>query len=986
MKNTKRLLMILCAAAMLFAMVFSIGVSAATGDEIVVSGKTTSISEYFDMKKITEYGFEDEGRLNTLFGNRINNGGVGGVYNVNNIWKSTSPVYGDEISKYFFAIDYGQNSSGADVYIQPVLAEPPGTANIEKSPQYGFVAEFDIAFFSPVENVTEPYVHETLGSAYEDYAGTVIYKNSEAKYIDENGRLAYRDSTGKTVFASGTSFVWAHATGDRTVYIVKDGGRVVYLNDNGALFDSNNDRIADVTVDLCRLATLEDMVQVTESDVKVHEVPVMIPMLDEKGNEVKENGETVMVEQVKKTSATFENIFEILMLNNASTVQYGAVTALKINANNSTGKVTMGSYTANTDEWIHISIQYDADTLLTYIYAGKDDTVHSDNTVGRKLIAQFNSYDAARGLLVYPVSFRLRSASKGGIVGFDNFLAYQGTSIHNPDLLSGLTPTEQFVYLSGILEDENNDTPAVISYESYEYIKNNFITDYYDTATGTIKPAYIGNAVIESAVATYAKYAKDEGGVMTDLRREINIENRDRYVFYANNALSVSKTLDNVDERNAKITAADKFLSSVGSAIERDAIFLEYQEKLAELKVNTEKDVNAKEFVTHMSLFDASVKYGASLNRINNHYQNAKSYYDKGISHYSEFVYQTSAGEDTQIKKSHDNLKKAIDIYLGTGGSSAAEIVASTTRKNNSGKFIGIIGTMQNESCGNWANDSQTVENLWKMALDILLDNNYDAEVAGMKDALAIFNSANDFFWKKLQNDHKAILKERLERFNTSASYVDKAAICTFVERYIELNARYIDMDDVELKGFVVTTEAYKAQLGTVEEDYAKILVQNTIAFVNTMKYADMYDSYADLKVLYDEATNLYYAMNFKSDSVSEEEINLYVEKYELLRSKVTSIETECTIFINNTKLLSTSNTADKYTALAQCCECLDNLDPTYEGVTEARTIFDSEYSKYSANIKSVNDQIEQTANVSCSLRGNWGFDKIVSYFKSIFN
>ncbi len=1002
MKNTKRLLVILCAMAVLSAMIFSFAVSAADSMEEnavqigVVANQGTSISEYFDMKKITEYGFEISEGTNTLFNGKINNGGTGGVYDVNNVWTPASPIYGNDLSTKFFAIDFSTNTGNprSHYYIQPVLAQAPGTANIEKSPIYGFVAEFDIAFLSSTEPVKIQYEDPVLGLAYEDENGTVVYLNGE-DYCDENGRVAWKDPAGITVYEQdGSLYLSAGGKGDRKAYVQADK-TLVYMSDAGNFYNADGTMVRGVDEENIKALTTDDCVKLVAGHVVPHNVTEMVPLLDDNGNEVKDaNGNTVMVENVNKTDLQpLGGDFSIQMLN-TSTVQDGVVNVMSLSID-SKGIVSMKCnnqivHTASVDEWQHITIQYDADSMLTQVYVGRDDDVYTDpdtgkQVKGRKLLYQFSAYDSSKGLVVYPLAFRLGASSLGGLVAFDNFLAYQGKTIHNPDLLSDLTEMEQFLYISNLLANEENTTSALVAYQSYEFIKENFIDTYCDSETGEIKPGYISNESIVSAVDLFNRYKNDTDGLMTALKKQINIENRDKYIYYVENAISSIRTIYNSTQRDTKITAAEKFLSSAGSSIEKDDLFYTYQQKLEEYSEYARLDANANEFVTYMNLFDQSVKYSndggsVSLNRLQSHYDKAKVYYDLGISNYTDFDANST---DADVKNSYENLKKAIESY-----ETALSKIESKTTTSNGERFVGIVNTMKDNSCGNWANDGVEVENLWKMAFDILYENNYDTSVPGMSEAKAVYNSANNYFYKKMQREHKDILKEKLDGFNSAASYVDKAAICTYVERYIEVNQKYIDMDDLELKGLVTTTESYKAQLGTVEADYANLLVQNTIEFVNTMKYADMFDSYTDLKPLYLEATSFYYAMNFKSDSISEEEIELYVVKYELLRDKIIAIETSCEIFLNNAEKFSGGNfdTETVYKALAECCEKIDDLDETYEGITEAKALFDAKYNEYMSFAGNINDQIEKTANAACALRGNWDFDSIVSYFKSIFN
>jgi hypothetical protein len=196
-----------------------------------------------------------------------------------------------------------------------------------------------------------------------------------------------------------------------------------------------------------------------------------------------------------------------------------------------------------------------------------------------------------------------------------------------------------------------------------------------------------------------------------------------------------------------------------------------------------------------------------------------------------------------------------------------------------------------------------------------------------------------------------------------------------------------MDLGNSEISSLCLINEAYKVQLGTIESDYSNLLVQNTIKFVNLMQYIELFTTYEEIKPLYEEATDYYYSMNVKSDTISEEEIALYVAKYENLRSWVLSTEADCEVFLAYSAILKTIETQDElYYALSECYACLDFLDETYAGIKVAKVAYDAAYAEYVGSARVVNNQIEQTANVTCALRGNWNFDLIVSYFKSLFN
>ena len=909
MKNTKKLLIILCAVTVLVAMMLSFALSVSADQDTVVAGQGTTLDEYLNMKKVYSNGFEGKVTLGLA-----NSGDLPGTYQSlaggvrasdPDVWRAVDAVYGsdDTTADNFYVIDYNYNKdTGADLYVQPKFGD---LNNIEKTPMYGFVSEFDIAFLSPRNPI---YEKDDLGRfVYIDADGNKYYEDENNVFYDDAGNEVVSDGKGGLTLNAGT----------------KD----------------------------------EKAIRVSQC-IEKYERGAYIPM-----------------------TGTFG-----IGMYNTHTYKDGRLNLIYIDGKTEEIKICLyGSgeviYTFSPDEWVHIAVQYDADTMLTYVYVGRDDTVHSDGAVGRKLVTTLNAIDQPENYgyentAVYPLQFRLGCSSRAGTVALDNFLSYQGTSIHNPDLVSKYSEINLLTFLASVLTNEDGTNTATNSFQAFGYIED-MLPNYYDINSGTY---FTSSSAARAAVESYLDYYRNTDGVMDELKNRVKLENTEKFLYYVKNVTDVTRTLDNVLERKIKITAAEKFLSSVGAFIIKNDDYAEAHNILVEASSYIQSDENSNKFVSYMNLFKQSLDYGASLNRITAHYEKAKECYTLGISNYDDFY-----GVDDA---SYEKLRNAVDLYVGDSSTGAAEIIAQNTRENNSERFVNIANIMKNKSVGSWEKDGAAIKNYWKLALDILLDDNYLASYPGMEDAMAIFNSANKYFWAELQLEHIAVLSAKIEEFNDqSKSYVEKAAICTYVEKYISANERYLDVDNSEISSLIAISEAYEIQLETIELDYANLLVQNTIKFVNLMQYIELFDSYEDVKPLYDEATDYYYSMNVKSDSVSEETIAIYVAKYENLRTWVLSTEADCEVFLAYSNILETAEGDDElYYALSECYDCLDFLDETYAGIKDAKVVYDAAYNEYVSAARLVNAQIEQTANIACALRGNWDLDLIVSYFKSLFN
>ena len=1032
MKNTKKLLMILSAAVVLLATAFAV-VSGA-----VVAGEGTTINEYKNMKRVEKVNFED-GKNTYSLANKGNlpsaadQANSGKATLVNNIWQGAPDIYGGELSKYFYMLDYSYNSSTkADLYIQPVLGV---LNNVDKTPTNGFVSEFDIAFFSPTEiaEYTEKLIPklDENGEPVTDADGNPVMVVEQENVYDAEGKPVYetekdaegnplyveeRDSDGNIVYEvetdskGNTVYEKAEDGSDKLdennnkipVYkLDKDGNKIpvrvlVYKTDaDGKKINVTKDVMIPVQEPLYKPAYNAD--GTIQRDAKGNTIFEKdadgnnIPMLDEKGN-------VIMVDKViKKDFVNISGSFNIGMYN-TTTLRDGKVDLIYMTGDGNRVKATFGSkatpnlmegaaaYYFSADQWYHITIQYNAETMMTYVYISPSGVPEADRT----LVGEFSAMDDAENqggaiVPVYPLSFRMGGTLGAGRVGIDNLLSYQGTTVHDPDLVQKMDEDEMFLYFMETLDSDANG--AVVRYQAYTDIKEYVIGNYCQNGVPTVEYGNPNYQALVDAVNLFLSYDKDEKinesdeiGKLTALVNAVKQANADEFTAFVNRVGDVKRSLSNTAEREAKINMADEFLTSVGTMINRtDANYTNAIERLKVYRQQVTADINANSFVSNMTIFMRSVEYGATVDRLEAHYNKAKASYEAGVTVPSEIQASDSTG--------YSNLVKALANYLGSETqSSAEELIAIARKDENSVRFINIINLIKVKSTGSWQGDvdaNNEVENLWYRAFSILRDQPYNPEYEGFAAAEVVYDSANEFFYAKLQKKFITDIKAKLDTYNSAEnSYIDKAGICTYVDLYIAENQKDFDPDNAELKREIERNETYKAQLPIIEGDYKNLLTQNTTKFVNTMKKAAEYVSYADLKPLYDEATEYYYSMDLVGD-----DINAYLESYELLRQKMNTIEASCDTFIYCANELKTETDRDVvFALLSEAKSCMAGLDDSYEGIGAAKAAYNDAYAKYTANAESINSQLEETLNVAASVRGNWDFDAIVSFVKNLFN
>ena len=1027
MKNTKKILTAFCAVLVLLSMAFSIA-SIATDEvtsETVIgirAGEGTGYNEYLNMKLVTSLGFEG-GVTKPAFSGYGNSGyatsreKAGRIENVNNVWQSVNSPYSSDgsVSQKFYMLDYNYNgfhaeyNRYADLYIQPKFG---ALDDVETTPLNGFISEFDIAFFSPVTVVME--------DVYDEHGNPVMVEKT-----DEYGNIVYE--TEKNPDGSIKYELDAEGNPTKTpVYIYQ--------------MDENNNyvKIPEMTIkqEVAKeplYLPLYDEYGRTQYDEEGN--IIFAPELDADGNPVYDEfgqvkyqtqkdaeGNVIWVDKVVRGTFTGLGVVTDDRVTNKSkgsdytlgvgmyntqTANDGYISLLTFRTVADTREViiTVGedkSFTFSADEWLHVTVQYNAETLNTSVYVGSDTWEN-----GRILLYEKEAKATAKNkdnelVNVYPLQFRLGCAAEQGIVGFDNFVAYQGTTVHNPTLLSDMSDDDKMIY-SGLDVLGNEEASAVDRMEAFTEIKRNMIDSYYsidiygNPKYNITEPNIQKAQKIRAAIDEYLLYDKNVDGCYDTLLQKVKYENACSFISSVKNVANVQRLLANTEDRELKISMVDKFLTSVGSDINRsyaggDSVtdyidedgniyienidsFVEANEYLNYLRGRLEADKNANNFIFYMDLFSEGERYGASLTRLQSHYEKAKLLYDS-ITDYEELSISDNNGESGGYTK----LKNAVEVYLA-----AADVLAGNNKDINSERFIGIANAIKSETTGDWSKDNARVKELWKKALEIMMENNYNPDYEGFDAAKALFESANYYYWGQLQLEHLAKIREKLDKFDLADTpYIEKAGICMYVDKYVADNSAYIDFANYEITSEISRNEMYKAQLSVVEIDYSNILSQNTVKFVNLMKYIAEFDTYAELKPLYEVATEYYYTMNMNV-SATGEDIDKYVEQYELLRARINATERDSVMFVSAaSRIAAASDRSAKYTVLSECYSCLTNLDVTYEGAAEAKALYDAAYEAYVAEIGVINSELDQTVNVVCSVRGNWGFDELVSYVKNL--
>ena len=279
------------------------------------------------------------------------------------------------------------------------------------------------------------------------------------------------------------------------------------------------------------------------------------------------------------------------------------------------------------------------------------------------------------------------------------------------------------------------------------------------------------------------------------------------------------------------------------------------------------------------------------------------------------------------------------------------------------------------------AEEKEKVEPYVTAIRKIVNEGAYDITLDGFDDAINGYNVLNDIFLEALQTKHFAVIKSNLDRYTATDSYIEKAGICTFIENYINNNE--VDMTSTLGVQYMYTLELYKAALEGYIRDYEAILEANTVAFIGTVQKMEAYDSYTELKPLYEEAiSNYYYSMNADS-----EEARAAMQKFAVFEGMIKEWEESSAMFIGYSETLASARRqSHKFRALVNCTNYLDGIDVGVEGVSEALETYVAALEEYIEYIEPINNEISECTDVMLALGTNSVPSTVLAVIKNIIS
>ncbi|MBQ7343582.1 MAG: hypothetical protein IJW53_02320 [Clostridia bacterium] len=616
-------------------------------------------------------------------------------------------------------------------------------------------------------------------------------------------------------------------------------------------------------------------------------------------------------------------------------------------------------------EWLHVMIVFDYDLFTYKLY------------VEGELITEYDAkYQSVTTFDHNKVRLRFNNSGTAGEVAYDNLKVYGGNSYRNITRLEEMTDGERFSYfVDYFTSDDRSVTSRTEAYNKATDILSKFWVVDETTGEGQYTEAAEASAEVKAAVNAYLAFDLDI------LLADVKAKNLERFVELVTDLQKVSRTANTVATRQQKAAAINNFLGECEGLIDNNADndgkdgadYSQYTIIFNNIVREAEYDLNASTFVRHIERF----KKAPTLAAKERYYQRAKELVDNdGI--------DLALIRDTS-NPYRNNFKDLIAAYQTYAD--ADSYMLDLVKENNSVKIVQCIGKISIYGTEEeWNEHSDEMNKYLFVIKDVVLGRDadgmplYDVDYEGVKEAVEFFNSAYSYFYELLQDEHVAYIENVLELILASDQYIEKMGMVAVVERYVADND--VNLKDERIVKLLNNLDTCKAELVLREEDYAEVLVQNAVYFVDLVERMRTAETYGEQRKYFEEATPLYYYLDSRVEGAARA-----VEIYDEYKVNLDRIAESSVTFIDAVAVYKACQTDDeKYAALVECYYNAQFVELSYEGAEEAMAEYLAAYNEYVGYAESVNEDLVEAGNAVGSFRANCGVVNIIAVIiKKIF-
>lgn len=633
-------------------------------------------------------------------------------------------------------------------------------------------------------------------------------------------------------------------------------------------------------------------------------------------------------------------------------------------------KVTAMSSALVPGQWLHIVIVFDySEFTYTLIVDGQKLTTTSAKYKG-------SSFDLSEGVI------RFGGADTSGSIAFDNFALYSGSGYRNPSKFTDMTDDEKFLYYTSYIARDSQD----VNGKKYAYdIASDLLGNYWiwtDKDAGLGQYAEDISDELKAGVDIYLAFDIDT------LLASVKADNLATFIQMATALDEMERSTATITDRTNKIVEIDAFVLKYATLIDKttdsdgDGLsdYETYNRVVANVLKEKTFDENAILFVRHMSRFSQVT----ALNAMQRHYERAKaiiiSEEESGRIDMDIVTYP-----DHPDRANFPDLVAAYEAYL-----LAYDTIDAMLKKHNSDKIINCIGFIDEYTTeSEWIENFDYMNKYLELVKETILGREpdggllYDPDHEDVQKYVDFFNTTYAFFYNVQQENHIQYITETIDLISKTEAYIEKMGMVAMIDRYIADNT--LDYSDARIISLMNALETCRAELQLREEDYAKVLVQNSVYFINWVERMRTASSYIEKKAYFDKASEYYFNIDITVSGAAEA-----VVIYDQCAIEIDNAEEYTAAFVECVDYYTTCETAEeRYAALVDCYFYSQYAEPScdsVEGVADAIDTFEAEYEAYMSYVQDVNADIAATGAAVGSLRANCGITAIISIIiKALF-
>ena len=583
------------------------------------------------------------------------------------------------------------------------------------------------------------------------------------------------------------------------------------------------------------------------------------------------------------------------------------------------------------------------------------------------------TYDAKyNGVTTYDhnkVAFRISGGTgSSGEMAIDNIQIYSGDNYRNHNRLTDMNRDEKFLFYVDYLVDENN----AVSERSLSYTTAKTLLESYwvvdDNGNGSYTDYALANPEIKAAVDTYNAFDLDS------FLYEVGIRTLDEYIDLVEDLAAIERKTNTSTTRTDMIAYINTYLTKNGDLINREidqdgngkADYFEYESIVNQVNREAGYDANSVDFIRYVNRFEAATTFSAKQR---NYKAASELAENDGID------IALIMDESNPDRANFPELVEAFEKYRN-----ADQMLYQLNKDNNSNKIVKCIEkinvfTTEEE----WLANREIMEEYLYLLENIVLELDeygtlqYNPDHAGVEDAVEFFNETYAFFFAIHQDEHVEYIQGMLDRVANTEAYIEKMGMVSSVEKYIDVND--IDHNDARIINLLNDLDTCKAELALREEDYAKILVQNAVYFVNLVERMRTAQTYNEQKQYFEEAHLLYFYIDVTVEGAAKA-----VEIFDEYKINLERIAESSVRFIEAVAIYKTCETEDdKYAALVECYYNAQFVEMSYDGAEEAMAEYLEAYNTYMNYVEAVNEDITSTGNAVGSVRANCGITNVIA-------